>query len=316
MAQSPDWVLDQDGDLTLVVGPFPSKTMKVDSKVLCRNSSVFSKMLEGPFVESRTRFRPWEVKLPEDNPQALLIIMDIAHNQWVHAPVKPALNTLCHVLALSNKYDMGKALRPVSHAWLIQTRLEAYMTLKGREARLFVAFELGDADLFARIATRLAIECTVDGSGDILAIDGQSRLIDNEFLQRINIVGETTARRNNDINNARGALVGYILRQARTQQIVGLFLPALDDLGSTWRIQDLLVKLRGILDKLPDRIVARSRLRNENMMNFNTKLPKNFAGSDWHKLYMTTQAKKIQTQGCPGSFLFQAQLVRLANSLF
>lgn len=192
MAKSPDWVLDQDGDLTLVVGTGPPQTMKVDSRALCRSSSVFSKMLKGPFLESRPRSRAWEVKLPEDDPQALLIIMDIIHNQYKHAPTEPALDVLCRILSLSSKYDMAKSLRSMWHAWSEQARKAAgrYESLQGKEAYLFVAFELGDNHLFGDIVTRLAVRCKVNNKGEILTIYGQSRLVDNEFVKRTDVVGE------------------------------------------------------------------------------------------------------------------------------
>ena len=175
----------------LVVGTEPPQTMKVDSRVLCRSSSVFNRMLKGPFLESKScSHNAWEVKLPEDDPQALLIIMDIVHNQYEHAPAEPALDVLCHVLSLVDKYVMGKSLRSISYLWLDQERDKDDQPLKDREACLFVAFELGAVDLFGQIATRLAIECKVDDSGKLLAADGQSRLIDNEFVNRINIVGK------------------------------------------------------------------------------------------------------------------------------
>ncbi|KAG5989402.1 hypothetical protein E4U43_004509 [Claviceps pusilla] len=342
MAKSPDWVLDQDGDLTLVVGTRPPQTMKVDSRALCRSSSVFSKMLKGPFLESRPRSRAWEVKLPEDDPQALLIIMDIIHNQYKHAPTEPALYILCRVLSLSSKYDMAKSLRSMWHAWLEQAREATgpYETLWGKEAYLFVAFELGDNHLFGNIATRLAIECKVNNKGEILTMNGRSRLVDNEFVKRTNVVGELETyrlrclslmqsacqhilhsfseeytseegtKKNHAINNARDALIGYILKQSRKQKIAGLFLPSLDGLGSTWRIDDLLKKLQIIMDEIPQRTYSRSKLDGcEIREEINKILPQNFSGLHWHKYYMARQAEATQTRLT--SWEFRLQRVQL-----
>ncbi|KAG6001005.1 hypothetical protein E4U21_004783 [Claviceps maximensis] len=320
-----DWVLDQDGDLILVVGIEPPRSMIVDSRVLCRSSSVFSRMLKGPFVESQSDSQAWEVKLPDDNPQALLIVMDIIHNLYKHTPAEPTLDTLCHILSLTNKYDMAKSLRPVAYTWLKHAKREMTKPLQGREAYLFVAYELGDVQMFHQIALKIATECTVDREGQMLAVDGQSRLNDQEFVKRIYILDaiqnyrlmhlahiQSTCQRylhslatdvrgglkkdRQSVQNCRNELIGHILRQARLRQIARVFLPTVDDLGVGWRTNDIVKKIRLISARVPRKLLTGCDYCGQNMADgikeeHNPLAP---PASSYHISYMLKQADATQ----------------------
>ncbi|KAG5982666.1 hypothetical protein E4U55_001548 [Claviceps digitariae] len=330
MVTSPDYFLDQDGDLTLLVGTTPSQTIQVDSKVLCRNSPVFSRMLTGPFLESRRRHHSpaWTVTLPDDNPHALLILMDIIHNEWKHASSEPELDTLCHVLSLADKYDMAKTLRSVASAWLEHAKRETADSLDGKEAYLYVAYELGDAELFNQIAIRIASEYTVDEAGKLLAPSGTSCFIDNEFVKRTNIMDEiqtyrtkhlahiqstcqrylhslATTKRNltrqqrRQTYTSRDELMGHILRGARKRQITGVFLTSVDDLGVGWRTRDIVAKIKRISRSIPAELFeaccmhathTKARIH-EDLGNVSPP------ASDFHREYMARQAAETRFVG-------------------
>ncbi|KAM7185917.1 hypothetical protein V8F33_012106 [Rhypophila sp. PSN 637] len=112
-------ILDPEGDLTLRVGQGNSaRDYLVCSRTLARASPFFRTLLYGPFLEKRpTDGRPWQVALPEDDPDAAETILQV-----VHAPFdKPSnegrssdatVDRLYAILVFVDKYGMRKVLRP------------------------------------------------------------------------------------------------------------------------------------------------------------------------------------------------------------
>lgn len=181
---------DPDGDLTLIVGSGVSRQkMQVDSHALCRLSSVLRRMLRGNFLESKPESGPWIVNLPRDDPGAFAAIMDIVHGQFDQSSRHPTLSFLTKIVLLVDKYDMAKALRPVAQKWFNHVRPEAERPLlHGRESVLFVAWELGHAEVFDRVARRIATEYSADAQGDILSSSG-SLLKNDDVLGIPNVLG-------------------------------------------------------------------------------------------------------------------------------
>ncbi|KAM7194809.1 hypothetical protein V8F33_007007 [Rhypophila sp. PSN 637] len=81
-------ILDDDGDLTLVVGADKTNFV-VCSRTVSRASPVFRQMLNGPFIEARPPADsddPWIVTLPEDKSEIMTIILCIMHGQFAKVP--------------------------------------------------------------------------------------------------------------------------------------------------------------------------------------------------------------------------------------
>lgn len=275
---APDWVLDEDGDLTLVVGAEPSRKMKVDSRTLRRASPVFRQMLSGLCRESKPPSGSWEVSLAEDDPAALLIIMDIIHGQYEHTTVEIAVEILCQVLRLASKYHMAKALRPVSSAWLGYANEDARKQLSGREAYLFVAHELGDAGLFDYVGMRIVKECVLDNLGYMLAANRRRRLMDVEYVGRPDFVYEIkrcrldilfkiketcqyyihslatdnlAGLRNPSLAlESRNMLIRLILKEAHDQGISAIFFDAVDDQNDKFSVREIISKLMLLSDAI------------------------------------------------------------------
>lgn len=75
-------VMDPVGDLILRVGSnsnFSIKNFKVCSSSLRRASPVQKKMLFGPGRESQRDPSGWLVELPDDDPAAMHVLLDIIH---------------------------------------------------------------------------------------------------------------------------------------------------------------------------------------------------------------------------------------------
>ncbi|KAK1833402.1 hypothetical protein QBC39DRAFT_46568 [Podospora conica] len=120
--------MDNDGDLTVVVGPGGpgsgphTSTFLVCSHALSRSSPIFKTMLYGSFRESRlanTGPEPWTVKLPDDHPTHATILFNIVHSHFNKvSAVVISLELLYGILAFTDKYDMTVLLAPWLQAWV------------------------------------------------------------------------------------------------------------------------------------------------------------------------------------------------------
>ncbi|KAF5633628.1 hypothetical protein F25303_9057 [Fusarium sp. NRRL 25303] len=170
-ASSPDIIVfDDSGDLWLTVGSVSSsKILHVDSNTLCRASEVFRAMLRGHFSDSKPAndLHRWEVKLPEDDPEAFVVLMDIVHANFDHAPLNLRPQELYNICVLTNKYDMTKTLRPMATAW--------YQRLKSMCQRS------------KKMLQDIAEKCHVDEFGSLL-IDRNTRLNNLETFRLIPLI--------------------------------------------------------------------------------------------------------------------------------
>ncbi|KAB5545657.1 hypothetical protein GE09DRAFT_215584 [Coniochaeta sp. 2T2.1] len=138
-------VFDADGDLRLVIGTGKDRiTCLVCSKALARASPVFKSMLFGGFAESKPRDASiqWVVNLPEDDINAMAILLHIFHGQVHHVPMmlpqrrkdliqaqlfnynvpKVVIDVLYHITVVSDKYYVAPLLKPWAKSWIHQCR--------------------------------------------------------------------------------------------------------------------------------------------------------------------------------------------------
>ncbi|KAJ0160946.1 hypothetical protein CTA2_7038 [Colletotrichum tanaceti] len=153
-------ILDPYGDLVLRVGDKVEEkpgAYLVCSKALARASIVFAKMLYGSFAERRPSptgggahaDRRWTVDLPEDRRQPLRLLLDVAHGRFDRVPDRLDLVRLYELL--------------VARGWMAAVASDERNPLL-----LAVAYELGDAQTFSKMATTIINECLVDGDGDLV----------------------------------------------------------------------------------------------------------------------------------------------------
>jgi hypothetical protein len=156
--QQHDFVFDDEGDLTLVVGEGEEqKRLKVCSRTLARHSPVFKTMLFGGWAESRPvpSNQKWEVGLPDDKWMSTHRAMQIVHGMFQEVGKWDlGLEALYELLAFTNKYDMTPTLRP----WA-----KKLLQANDRELRnpllLFVAWELGSESIFEAAVKMIAYSC-------------------------------------------------------------------------------------------------------------------------------------------------------------
>jgi hypothetical protein len=153
-----------DPDLTLLVGGElgPVHKFKVSRSALCLASTVFCAMLRGKFSEAKKV----EIELEEDDPDALLIVLRIAH--WKLSEVRRSLSKaqLVNVATICDKYDMVTICRPFVPGW-VQGWLGS-RSCGDFEESLWVAWVFGYENDFDRIANSLLLNITTDSIGDIM----------------------------------------------------------------------------------------------------------------------------------------------------
>ncbi|KAK3488018.1 uncharacterized protein B0T23DRAFT_407200 [Neurospora hispaniola] len=148
--------IDPEGDLLLDVGgdedseSSQPQRLRVCSSTLRRHSPVWKQMLFGPWTESKpanVKSEEWIVKLPGDSVKPLQIVLNIIHGRFSQIPHSLDLDELYNLLIFTNKYDLTGTLRP----WCVQWAVVAHGDLFSEDTlkSLFVAWELGDENLFA-----------------------------------------------------------------------------------------------------------------------------------------------------------------------
>ncbi|OHW92599.1 BTB homology protein [Colletotrichum incanum] len=168
--------VDPDGDLVLRAGQQmeePQKSFRVCASALRRSSQVWKKMLFGPFKESKPAFGTWLVNLPDDDAEALGILLNIIHANFPLVPTTPSLAALYEIFRMANKYDMIPALKPWANAWLDVA--ESYATAadgRSMAALTYVAWELGQVELHRKTMKELLLYSTVDKDGRMVTVDG------------------------------------------------------------------------------------------------------------------------------------------------
>ncbi|KAK7539783.1 uncharacterized protein J3D65DRAFT_666469 [Phyllosticta citribraziliensis] len=134
-------VFDPDGDIRLVVydrsadAPI-KKTFVVESKIMSRASDAWKAMLTGGFMESRPE-PGREVELPEDDPLALEVLLNIAHMRYHLVPEVLDFPVLVQVTVLTDKYGATGLLRPWYKLWLAS--VEKHLLDPGYEEWLWIA---------------------------------------------------------------------------------------------------------------------------------------------------------------------------------
>lgn len=88
-------IFKEDGDLYLEIsgekcslnGDLKTVTCVVSSGLLANASRVFQRMLFGGFKEAKPISGPWIIKLPDDWPNAMIVLLNIVHGYNSKVPV-------------------------------------------------------------------------------------------------------------------------------------------------------------------------------------------------------------------------------------
>ena len=93
---------------------------RVSSRHLILASSVFRAMLSRNFREGTTLKAVGivEIDLPDDDPDALALLLNVIHSRSKSVPSKLGLSSLCRLALLVDKYQMHEAFNLLASMWI------------------------------------------------------------------------------------------------------------------------------------------------------------------------------------------------------
>ena len=155
-------LIDEDGDLEIVVGESNAVTFRVSTSALRRASPFWLKQmlcLGGWAWRQPEIGQKWSVELDEEDPKALRIILDIVHCRFDMVPSKPDLALLYSILILANEYEIVHVLRPWANAWVQVADVDIKGNDSGRGLVMstFVAWEMGHERYFTTQCSRFLV---------------------------------------------------------------------------------------------------------------------------------------------------------------
>ena len=97
--------------------------IRVSSKHLMLASSVFKRLLKLGSTEG-VKYGRAQLRLPDDNPTALLILMNLIHGQLRKIPEKVDMDTLIEISLLVGKYELVESTGWFADRWLSELETE------------------------------------------------------------------------------------------------------------------------------------------------------------------------------------------------
>jgi hypothetical protein len=160
---------DDRGDKRLLVD---NTILVVSSKTMSLISDPFKAMLgpTGAFSEAQPG-NDEPIPLPEDNLDALTILLWIAHLHFNKVPARLEFEELVAVAVLTDKYQATQMVSPWLSGWV--GNLRGTVCEDGYEEWLWIAWEFGLADIFKDVANKLFWESRTNANGDCVTARGK-----------------------------------------------------------------------------------------------------------------------------------------------
>ncbi len=191
---SGDKVFDARGDLKLIVGA-NQVSFQVWSRALARSSPVWETLLYGPFAEGKAQQngRDWEIRLPEDRPEALRILFAVVHRGVDNLPREIAHSELLHLTVVADKYDMTGSLKPVWDRWVGDPGTVTDKTGQELVEYVLVCHKLGHGRGFREAFFDLVSRVATDDKGRLHVDDFQNyELYTDDHPWLLDILGMTS----------------------------------------------------------------------------------------------------------------------------
>ncbi|KAF2190887.1 hypothetical protein K469DRAFT_512956, partial [Zopfia rhizophila CBS 207.26] len=166
----PTITLHEQGDVTLIIGEEEQRVV-VSTSILRRASPVWQAMFGERWAESEAT----EVPLPDDDVEAMVTVLRIAHLRFDEVPQKHGLSfkQLLSLAIICDKYDTVKIVRPFMylHEWHLKWRPQ--VAKPGYEEWLFISWTFGYPEIFEIVAQHLLMTVYIDQSGNCLTENGK-----------------------------------------------------------------------------------------------------------------------------------------------
>lgn len=150
--------ISPDGDVVLVVGP-QNVRLRIQSQVLRCASKVFSAMFGPTWSEGQglSKESPQEVRLVEDDADALRTICCVIHHRNDDVPQSLTPKEILQIAIESDKYDLNVALKYVRAQWL---KPRGKLERVDMGYLLAATFLFNDIDMFVAHALALILHYT------------------------------------------------------------------------------------------------------------------------------------------------------------
>lgn len=138
----------------------------VSSHAMSFASPVWKKFLNPPFPrlsnngEKMTNKGCKEIDFSEDNIEALLPLLHIAHLQFSVVPQTLSFKTLLEVAVLCDKYDCVELVKPWLPSWLVKENTQSQV--RGNEQWLFIAWVFNREKIFESLVAQLAFRNKIE----------------------------------------------------------------------------------------------------------------------------------------------------------
>ena len=177
--------IDDLGNATLIVGkPGSSQTRLIVSRDAMRHASPVWNNMFTPEKWSESSEQP--VLMPDDNPEALLVIMQIAHLQFKQVPPAPGPNSLLQMGILCDKYNLFDLVSLFVPSWMQSPYVNPDNEELGAENAAFTFYAFKERDKFVSAAVKVVCKIGIDVHGEPIHHDGQKMVPDGkEYLNVI-----------------------------------------------------------------------------------------------------------------------------------
>jgi hypothetical protein len=168
--------LFEAGDVDLIIKDPNSKEPII-------GKAVSSALILAPPVWKKFLIPPREVSAPppcrqidctEDNPEALLVLLSIAHLRFDKVPANLSYQLLYDVAVLVDQYQCVRLIQPWFKTWTGRKGdgdVPEDRTEVGKEGWLFIAWVFGMVETFKRLARGLVLRIWIDEKGACFSRD-------------------------------------------------------------------------------------------------------------------------------------------------
>ncbi|KAI1497966.1 hypothetical protein F5X99DRAFT_345287 [Biscogniauxia marginata] len=145
---------------------------QVSSCSIALASPVWCSILYGQNSKERPAKGEWSIAL-EGDPKALDTIFRIVHYEFNKVPTNPSLEDLFEITCLTSQYKCTHLIYPWVHSWLVGLSGAGCFTSEsgflGRcHKAIWVAWVVGDINLFEDATNALIITCSVGADGSLI----------------------------------------------------------------------------------------------------------------------------------------------------
>jgi hypothetical protein len=147
---------DNDDVVILTIGK-KKLSVATSRAVLTILSPVFKAMLTGGFREARATIS--KIPLPDDDPNALLLLLRIAHLKFKDLPDTLSFQDLYKLAVVCDKYDAVGVVRPFWDKY--GAPFLSHIEERNYEEWLYIAWTFGIEDACVKVMNILALETTI-----------------------------------------------------------------------------------------------------------------------------------------------------------